>query len=154
MVAGHGRLAAAECLGVVMVPVDYQEFGSEAEELEHLAADNKLAEMGEMDDKALRELLGAIGEAGGESEMAGFSEGEIAELEGKAALEERAEERKEKAAGEVGVFVVVRFSAAEWAVDYAGLGEKVSEGYGMKGKVSKGVIWQMGREEFLERMKG
>lgn len=71
IVAGHCRLEAAKKLGHAKVPVDYQAFGSEAEELAHLAADNRIAELAEMDHedlaKLLDELTGKI-----DVELAGF----------------------------------------------------------------------------------
>jgi hypothetical protein len=50
VVAGHGRLMAARELGLEEVPVDYQEFESEAAEFQFLVADNKIAELAEHDD--------------------------------------------------------------------------------------------------------
>lgn len=49
IVAGHGRLEAAKLLQVQTVPVDYQEFENEADELAHLLADNRIAELAELD---------------------------------------------------------------------------------------------------------
>jgi ParB-like chromosome segregation protein Spo0J len=45
VIAGHGRLAAARLLGVDQVPVDVQEFATEADEWAHLVADNRIAEL-------------------------------------------------------------------------------------------------------------
>lgn len=50
IVAGHGRLEAAKLLGLDEVPVDYQDFESEASEFQFLVADNKIAELAEHDD--------------------------------------------------------------------------------------------------------
>jgi hypothetical protein len=50
VVAGHGRLMAAKELGLEEVPVDYQNFETEAEEFQFLVADNKIAELAEHDD--------------------------------------------------------------------------------------------------------
>jgi hypothetical protein len=55
IVAGHGRKAAALGLGC-QVPVDYQDFASEEEELAVLLADNILPELAVMDEELL--LLG------------------------------------------------------------------------------------------------
>ena len=49
IVAGHGRLAAAQKLGLKTVPVDYQDFDSEAQEYAHIVADNAIAEWAELD---------------------------------------------------------------------------------------------------------
>jgi hypothetical protein len=50
VVAGHGRLMAAKELSLEKVPVDYQDFESEAAEFQFLVADNKIAELAEHDD--------------------------------------------------------------------------------------------------------
>ena len=57
IVAGHGRLAAAKLLNVDAVPVDYQDFANEAEEHAHLIADNRIAELAEIDSNELAGLL-------------------------------------------------------------------------------------------------
>ncbi len=57
IVAGHGRLMAAKKLGVKIVPVEYQDFASEDEELAVLIADNRLAELSETDDDGLKNLI-------------------------------------------------------------------------------------------------
>ena len=48
VVKGHGRLQAAIKAGMKQVPVEYQEYASEAEEWADLTADNRLAELAEM----------------------------------------------------------------------------------------------------------
>ena len=57
IISGHARLAAAKLLGVETVPVDYQDFASEAEEHAHLIADNRIAELAEIDGNELAGLL-------------------------------------------------------------------------------------------------
>jgi len=57
IVKGHGRLAAAKLLQVENVPVDFQEYATEAEEYADLIADNRLAELAEIDDGMIGELL-------------------------------------------------------------------------------------------------
>jgi len=60
IISGHGRLAAARLLDVETVPVDYQDFASEAEEHAHLIADNRIAELAEIDKGELISLLGEL----------------------------------------------------------------------------------------------
>lgn len=60
IVRGHGRLLAAQRLDLNAVPVEYQEYASEAEELADLAADNRLSELSVADDSLLSELLDMI----------------------------------------------------------------------------------------------
>ncbi|MEE4212919.1 MAG: site-specific DNA-methyltransferase [Parvularcula sp.] len=54
---GHGRLAAARLLEMERVPVDYQEYESEAAEWADMIADNRIAELSENDGEALKSLL-------------------------------------------------------------------------------------------------
>ena len=73
IVMGHGRRDAAIELGC-NVPIDYQDFDNEDEELAVLVADNVIPELSTMDDellKANKELLEA---AGFDLEIIGFEE--------------------------------------------------------------------------------
>lgn len=53
IVAGHGRLEAARLNGYEQVPVQYQDFDSEASEFQFLIADNKIAELAEHNDSLM-----------------------------------------------------------------------------------------------------
>jgi len=66
IVAGHGRYQAAK------VPVDYQDFETEADEWAHLIADNRLAELAEADEAALKGVLGELKAADFDLDLAGF----------------------------------------------------------------------------------
>ena len=57
IVKGHGRLQAARLLDAEFVPVEYQDYQSEAEEYADLIADNRLAELSQIDDEMLKELM-------------------------------------------------------------------------------------------------
>ena len=72
IVAGHGRYEAAKALGLAAVPVDYQDFATEADEWAHLIADNRLAELAEADESALRALLGELKSTDLDMEFTGF----------------------------------------------------------------------------------
>ena len=50
IVRGHGRLLAAQLLNLETVPVDLQDYESEAAEWADLIADNRLAELATIDD--------------------------------------------------------------------------------------------------------
>ena len=63
IVRGHGRLEAALLIGCAKIPVDEQDYGSEAEELADLLADNRLSELAELDEDDLRRVLKSIGDA-------------------------------------------------------------------------------------------
>jgi len=49
IVAGHGRLESALKLKAELVPVDYQDFESEAEEYQFMVSDNTIQELAELD---------------------------------------------------------------------------------------------------------
>lgn len=76
VVKGHGRLAAARLLGLELVPVDYQEYENEACEYADMVADNRIAELAELDEDALKgileELQGAI-----DLDITGFTAADI-----------------------------------------------------------------------------
>lgn len=57
IVKGHGRLLAAKLAGFESCPIEYQDFKTEEEELSALLADNKLAELAELDTSKLAELF-------------------------------------------------------------------------------------------------
>jgi len=72
VVKGHGRLMAALHVGIDSAPVDYQDYASDAAEHADLIADNRLAELAEIDEPELVELLSALdGEI--DMELAGFT---------------------------------------------------------------------------------
>ena len=50
VVRGHGRLMAAQLLGASQVPVDRQDYAKDAAEWADLVADNRIAELAEIDD--------------------------------------------------------------------------------------------------------
>jgi ParB-like chromosome segregation protein Spo0J len=55
--AGHGRLLASKLLNQESVPVDYQDFNTEAEEYAFLVADNEIARWAELDEEKFLEDL-------------------------------------------------------------------------------------------------
>ena len=77
---GHGRLEAARRLGMTRVPIDYQAYGSEAEEWADMVADNRLAELAEMDPGALKDLLQELDTGALDMELTGYSEAALADL--------------------------------------------------------------------------
>jgi ParB-like chromosome segregation protein Spo0J len=65
IVAGHGRLMAAKHLCLKSVPVDFQDFASDADEMAVLVADNRLSEIsGGWDWSILKGELDAILDGG------------------------------------------------------------------------------------------
>lgn len=83
IVKGHGRLMAAIDSGMEYVPVDYQNYNSDEEEIADLIADNRLAELSEIDNQMLCELFAEIKlNDGFDFSLTGFTEEEYAELLG------------------------------------------------------------------------
>lgn len=85
IVRGHGRLMAAKIMHASEVPVDRQDYATEAEEWADLLADNRLAELAEPDVDALKDLLqeldtGMLEALGGDMELTGYTEGVIADF--------------------------------------------------------------------------
>lgn len=60
IVRGHGRLLAAQLDDLSEVPVDYQDYASEAEEMADLVADNRIAELSDINNKLLAEVFADI----------------------------------------------------------------------------------------------
>lgn len=78
IVKGHGRLEAAKEAGMEVVPVEYQNYGTEAEEYADLIADNRIAELSIIDEDLLSELLAEMEEE--YQELTGYSEDELTDL--------------------------------------------------------------------------
>lgn len=80
IVHGHGRLLAAKLLKETDVPVDYQDYDTEAQEWEDLLADNKIAELAEIDDGLAADLLKELESINADIELTGFSEKEVQKM--------------------------------------------------------------------------
>lgn len=78
IVKGHGRLFAAQLAGFKECPVEYQDFENEEEELSALLADNKLAELAEIDTEKLGELFEEFEFS--DLDMTGYSQDEFEDL--------------------------------------------------------------------------
>lgn len=77
IVAGHGRLEAAKLLQVETVPVNHQDFKTEADEYAHLIADNRIAELAEPEFSEIATLLKEIQGTGLDLDITGFQEHDI-----------------------------------------------------------------------------
>ncbi|MTV47748.1 DNA modification methylase [Heliobacillus mobilis] len=80
IVRGHGRYLAAKLLGLEKVPVDRQDYSSEAEEWADLIADNKIAELSEMNSEILKDLLQELDTGDFDMDLTGFTGKELEEL--------------------------------------------------------------------------
>lgn len=80
IVKGHGRLHAAKLLGCETVPVDYQEYENESLEYADLMADNRIAELSEIDNKKLLELFQEFDVGEVDFDLSGYTEDFYKEL--------------------------------------------------------------------------
>lgn len=80
IVKGHGRLLAAQLNELTEVPVDYQEYASEAEEYADMVADNRLSELSQIDSKLLADLMADVDTGEIPMEMTGYTEKEYESL--------------------------------------------------------------------------
>lgn len=80
VVRGHGRLLAAQFLGLGQVPVDRQDYATEAEEWADLIADNRIAELSQVDDAMLAGLMSDITITDFDIGLTGYSEKQLDNL--------------------------------------------------------------------------
>ncbi|WP_442404587.1 DNA modification methylase [Lucifera butyrica] len=80
VVRGHGRLLAAQLLNVSMVPIDRQDYATEAEEWADLIGDNRIAELSQLDENLLASLLSEINIGDFDVGLTGFTEKQIDNL--------------------------------------------------------------------------
>ena len=79
VVRGHGRLQAALLLGC-QVPVDRQDYTSEAEEWADLIADNRIAELAEIDGEELAKLLHDLDGLDLDMDLTGYTDKQVDNL--------------------------------------------------------------------------
>ena len=72
LIAGHGRLAAAETLGLTQIPVIVLDHLSDTQRRALLLADNRLAELASWDEDVLRAQLDALQQEGFNLDLTGF----------------------------------------------------------------------------------
>jgi DNA modification methylase len=77
VVKGHGRLMAAQRLGMETVPVDWQDYSTDEEEKADRIADNKISELAEDNMEALLSEMQEINLAGADLELLGIGEDEL-----------------------------------------------------------------------------
>lgn len=95
IVKGHGRLQAALLKGWSNVPVDYQDYASQDEEYADLIADNRLAELSEIDNQILSEMLDSF-ENEDMMALTGYNQEEIESILSDLSEEEEEEEDDEE----------------------------------------------------------
>jgi hypothetical protein len=80
IIAGHGRVLAAQSLGLKTVPVLVLDHLSEDQRRAYVIADNKLALNAGWDDEALRAEIEALADDGYDLDLIGFDAGAIQNL--------------------------------------------------------------------------
>ena len=80
IVRGHARLMAAQKLGALMVPVDEQDYENEAQEWADLVADNRIAELAELDPTSLKDIIDELDTGEIDLDLTGFDHQELATL--------------------------------------------------------------------------
>ncbi len=80
IVRGHGRYEAAKIMQAETVPVDYQDYSSDAEEWADLIADNRIAELAEFSIPELKEILKEIDTGEIDLDLTGFEHDDIEKL--------------------------------------------------------------------------
>lgn len=80
VVCGNGRLMAARAMGLDEVPVDRQDFASEADEIAHLLADNKIASLAELNNDLLKDVLIELDTGAIDMDLTGFDSSELEKL--------------------------------------------------------------------------
>lgn len=76
IVSGHGRYQAAQLLRCP-VPVDFQDYATDEEELADLTADNRIAELAENDEEMLAEILAEIDLSELPTELTGYTDDDL-----------------------------------------------------------------------------
>lgn len=80
IVKGHGRLKAAEMLGVKEVPVDFQCYEKKEDELADLMADNRISELSKIEKRKLLNLFEEFDNGTVEFETCGYKPEEYESL--------------------------------------------------------------------------
>lgn len=80
IVSGHGRWEAAKELGVSIVPVEYQDFTSEDNELAVLVGDNRLAELSSIDLNSLQDIVEGFEKNDFDTILAGYEKADLEAL--------------------------------------------------------------------------
>ena len=90
---GHGRRLAAIKAGLEYAPIEYQDYASEEEEHADLIADNRIAELAEMDDEKLSDLLRELDSIDDfDMDLTGFDEESLLDMIGEQVTSDDIEE--------------------------------------------------------------
>lgn len=138
IVKGHGRYKAAQLLGAPAVPVEYQDYESEAAEYADLTADNRIAELAEMDEDMLADILKEIEESDIPLELSGYTDEEFMELLDIGEDEELGEEKVESKKVLQERFIIPPFSILDSRTGDWQARKKAWKNIGIKSEVGRG----------------
>jgi hypothetical protein len=71
---GHGALEAAAAEGITDIPIDKQDYATEADEYADMIADNRLAELAVRDRERTKDLLEEMDTGGFDMDLTGYSD--------------------------------------------------------------------------------
>jgi DNA modification methylase len=71
---GHARLQSAKYLNVQEVPVDYQDYESDEQEIADMLADNRIAELSDLSVFEVKDLIEELEKAGADLDLTGYDE--------------------------------------------------------------------------------
>ena len=80
IVRGHGRLQSAKLLNLEEVPVSFQDYENDAQEWSDLIADNRIAELAEIDRASLKDLIEELDTGEIDMDFTGFDEKSLGNL--------------------------------------------------------------------------
>lgn len=80
VIKGHARLEAAKVLNVLKVPVDLQNYENEASEFADMIADNRIAELAELDMPTIKDLLQELDDGSLDMDLTGFDKETLEKL--------------------------------------------------------------------------
>ena len=80
-VTGHGLREALQAMGITGIPVDYQSFASEKEELAHLMADNQLGKLAVRNDELTEANLQELNGEDFDLTLAGFTTEQLGDFD-------------------------------------------------------------------------
>lgn len=95
VVKGHGRLLAAQKAGCSQVPIEWQEYATDNDEINDLIADNRLAELAILDEREIADLLAQMeaDEEGVDISLTGYTADQVKDIIEKAKKEQGEEEK-------------------------------------------------------------
>lgn len=130
IIAGHGRVMAAEKLGLETVPCVFVEGLTDEQRRAYILADNRLTELGGWDEETLAQELAFLEDIDFDLSIIGFDEG----------LEERAKENKEERARETLAdrFLVSPFSILDKRTGWWSARREAWKNLGIRSEIGRG----------------